>query len=906
MSASPVGGNSPSSIYTAPVVSTTGTSTITVASVKDPTKTQTVTVTLSLPMTFTTTPGALAAASTGTTYPSTPILVAGGTGTKTFTIASGSLPAGLTMSTSGVITGTPTGSAGTANFTVHVVDQSSSPAVLSGAFSITVGSAPLAWVTPAAGSQTYTVGTPITPIVLSATGGTGTISYSLNSGNLPAGLQITGNQVTGTPTAPTAVAGNVVNFLATDSATPKATVVSASVTLVVNPVSTLLTLPAPSPASLVLAAINAPYSGSINATGGTAGYTWTVNGTAVPTNGTSLGITDGLAVSNAGGSASLSVTGVPTSTGTVTFTASIKDSIGNTAGPFTYSIVVSNVYNVGGNINSSVGCTTSGLSNVTVSINTVPVQTTTTTANGSFSFVNVPNGTYTITPSINGSSSAFYPATETVVVNGSNLTATSITATLGYTVSGTVAYTGSQTGQIYLTLNPTGNCGGRSPGTSVSSTGAFAIRGVPPGAYTLQAFMDTVGDGVPNAANPIGSAAGVSPTTSDVSGVSATLVDPAPVVLTTAPTLTTVAAFNSGVMAQYKPIVDISGLEMASYYTLQWSTSPTFATITGSKRFPANGTHSNIWFLHSLTNGGVFYFRTYATSAGTVTGPFSSVVGPITVAAPTLGNVVTGSVSFATPASGPLYVGYYDQGTGAFYGQFFASPVSAQPFTIQVPTGSDYLFVGFVDQNNDGAIDAGDITNLGNGTSQAVTVISGPLSNQSLTLPSVDGIASVTTQNTQSISPTGTLQHYNINFQVSGLIKQPVAACADFRRESHHAGGYRHLRRSGKQLQPGIPDYIQSLRHQPDRWRQLCFQCQLQRRNHGDINRCSHRRTQCIFRRVWRPRQEAASAQRRPSVGQTQLARVATPTSSISAIRAEIRSGRFLSETQTRMASPAP
>ena len=960
MSANPVSGNMPSTIYTVPLVSAQTNVTITVASIKDPTKNQVVAITLNPPLTFTTPPGALAAASAGTTYAGANIVVAGGTGTRTFSIASGALPAGLVLSSTGVITGTATGAAGTSNFTVQVVDQSSTPVTISGAFSIAVGSGPPVWVSPTAGTQTYTVGTAITPIALSTTGGTGAITYSVSSGTLPAGLQIVGSQITGTPTAPTVVAGNAVTLLATDSANPTAgTATSASVTFIANPVAlaittsvlpspnvgvaysdqltstggtgtitwtltggslagtgltlsssgllsgtptaaknrlsltfqaqdsatnqqqtkmvtlplsisgplvittasslptsptgvaysqafaaaggtgsgytwtvtsgatgsnslaTLnlsvsgaggisgtptiagtanftvqvtdsasntasglfsvstapaLTLPVPNPTSLGAGTITVPYSGTISATGGIPGYAWTVNGSTVPTNGGSVGLVDNLSVTNSGGGTTISVSGTPNATGTVSFTASVKDSTGTVAGPFTYTVAIGNFFTVGGQINSQVGCITSGLVGVTVSINTNPVQTTTTSANGSFSFSNVPNGTFIITPSISGSSSAFYPATETVVVNSNNLSAASFTATLGYSVSGTVAYTGVHTGQIYLALNPTGNCGGRSPGTSLSSTGAYTIRGVPPGNYTLQAFMDTVGDGVPNAANPTGTTLGVNPTTSNISGVAVTMNDPVPVMLATAPTLTSVWPFNSGVFVQYKPITNNVGLEMATYYTFQWSISPTFTTIDGTKRFPANGTHSNIWLLHGLTNGSRYYFRAYGTSEGTLAGPFSQVIGPILITAPTTGNVVTGAVSFATPATGPLYVGLYDQGSGAFYGQYLVNPVSAQPFTVQVPTGSDYLLLGVLDQNNDGAIGANDITNTGNGSVQPVTAISGATANQNLTLPSTDGIATVTTQNFVSVTPAGAAQNYNINFTVNGLIKRPVAA----------------------------------------------------------------------------------------------------------------------------------
>jgi hypothetical protein len=962
LSASSVSGNSPATTYTTPLLSASATSTVTVASVKDPSKTQAVTITLNPAMTFGTPQGALAAANVASVYAGSTILVSGGTGTHTFSIASGALPAGLGISSSGVITGTPTGSAGTSTFTVHVVDQSVSAASINGTFSISVANPLLAWSSPATGTQSSTVGTVITPIPLSATGGNGAITYSVKSGTLPQGLQIVGNQIIGTPTAPTVVAGNAVSFQATDSSTPTpATTTSATITFIANPVmlaitsaslpsgatgiaysdqlastggtgtiiwsltagsltgtglslsstgllsgtptiaesglsltfqvqdsainqqqtrtvtlpltiagpltittgnslpiatpasaytqplaavggtgtgytwsvtsgatgsfslaslnlslsaagvitgtpavpgfasfsvqvkdsanntatssftvstAPTLTLPAPNPATLGAATITAAYTGSIVATGGLSGYTWTVNGTPVPTNGSAVALSDGISISNNGGT-SLSVTGTPTATGSVTFSASVKDSTGTVAGPYNYTVSVFPFYIIGGIVNSQVGCTVGGLTGVTVSINTNPVQTTTTSANGGFTFTNVPTGTYTITPSISGSSSAFYPATQTVVVTSNNLSAVSFTATLGYSVSGSVAYTGTQLGQIYLTLNPTGNCGGRSPGTSISlltdPTGAFTVRGVPPGNYILQAFLDNVGNGVPNAANPTGSTTGVNPTTTNVSGVNVTLSDPAPVTLTTAPTITAASGFNKGAMIQYKPIIS-NGIETANYYTLQWSLTSDFSAIAGQKRFYANGTHSNIWFLPNLTNGNNLYFRVYGTSAGTAVGAYSNVAGPILISAPTVGNVVSGSVSFTGTPTGPLYIGFYDQNTAAFYGQYFANPSNIQAYTIYVPTGSSYLFLGFLDQNQDNAVDAEDITNVGNGSSQTAVAISSNTANLNLTLPSANGIASVTTQNSQQITATTSTQNYSVIFQVNGLVKQPVAA----------------------------------------------------------------------------------------------------------------------------------
>lgn len=76
---------------------------------------------------LTITTGSLNAGTVGTSYSQT-LAVAGGTGTKTWSVATGTLPAGLTLSSAGVITGTPT-AAGTANFTVKVDDSVSGSAL---------------------------------------------------------------------------------------------------------------------------------------------------------------------------------------------------------------------------------------------------------------------------------------------------------------------------------------------------------------------------------------------------------------------------------------------------------------------------------------------------------------------------------------------------------------------------------------------------------------------------------------------------------------------------------------------------------------------------------------------------------------------------------------------------------
>ena len=263
--------------------------------------------------------------------------------------------------------------------------------------------------------------------------------------------------------------------------------------------------------------------------------------------------------------------------------------------------------------------------------------------------------------------------------------------------------------------------------------------------------MDNLATGNANASNPSGSTS-ITLSSANLTGQAVTLNDPGTVTVTSAPTIQGSAGFNTGAVVQYKPVA-INGVDQATSYTLQWSTSPTFATVTSFKTFASNGTKADAWFLNGLTDTSVYYFRAYASSAATAVGPYSNIYGPVTIGAPTGGNTVSGSVTFSQPPTGPMYVGFLSQTNGNFYAEYFASPVSAQAYSIQVPSDT-YAFFAVLDQNNDGLIDAGDIqdaTDSGNG-GNAPTVISGPTSNLGLTLPSTSASATVTTQNFRSIS----------------------------------------------------------------------------------------------------------------------------------------------------------
>jgi putative Ig domain-containing protein len=130
---------------------------------------------------------------------STTLAASGGTTPYSWSVTSGGLPSGLTLSaSSGVIAGAPS-QAGTFGFTVQVRDSSSSAQTATRALTLLVNSP---------GLQITTTGLPLGIVgtsysaTLSATGGTTPYSWSVTgSGQLPTGLTLsTTGTISGTPT----------------------------------------------------------------------------------------------------------------------------------------------------------------------------------------------------------------------------------------------------------------------------------------------------------------------------------------------------------------------------------------------------------------------------------------------------------------------------------------------------------------------------------------------------------------------------------------------------------------------------------------------------------------------------------------------------------------------------------
>ena len=167
----------------------------------------------------------------GVAYDAT-LTATGGVAPYSWTLTSGALPAGLQLNAaSGAITGTPTvQSAGTA-LTFKVTDSASPAATVSVNLSLAVTEAQI--VISTTSLPDGQIGVPYST-TLSASGGSGALTWTLTAGALPAGLNLdaASGVIAGTPTA--TAAQLPLTFTVTDAGTP-AQSQSAAYTLTISP-----------------------------------------------------------------------------------------------------------------------------------------------------------------------------------------------------------------------------------------------------------------------------------------------------------------------------------------------------------------------------------------------------------------------------------------------------------------------------------------------------------------------------------------------------------------------------------------------------------------------------------------------------------------------------------------------
>jgi uncharacterized protein (TIGR03437 family) len=267
-----------------------------------------------------TSPASLPVGIPSVVYTTTTITASGGSGAP-FTWAASGLPTGLSINAStGVISGTPANNNGSPYSVQITVTDSSGLVYTTRTYTLIV--APPLSITGPASLPSAVVNTSYAPVPVTATGGSG--SYSFSETGLPPGLTISaGGAISGTPSSLTGTPFNVVVTVTDTNGTTATKSYSLAVSALPLTIVTGL-LPA--------GVLNAVYPRtSINVQGGIGAYTFTVTG-----------LPPGLTTDGSG-----NIFGTPTSTAGSPFTVkvTVTDATGNTTSQ-TYSLTISGVLSV--------------------------------------------------------------------------------------------------------------------------------------------------------------------------------------------------------------------------------------------------------------------------------------------------------------------------------------------------------------------------------------------------------------------------------------------------------------------------------------------------------------------------------------------------------------------------------
>jgi|HubBroStandDraft_1064217.scaffolds.fasta_scaffold01291_11 hypothetical protein len=281
-----------------PAATGTGTFPVTVADSTGATAKQTFALAIVAPPAIDTT--SLPNGTAGVNYSQT-LAASGGTPPYQWAIASGSLPAALSLSPTGSISGIPS-AAGTSTFTVQLTDATGVTAKQALTLTI-VTNLRISTASPLPSGEVSVAYSQ----TLTATGGTSPYTWSVIAGALPQGVTLAaGGSLSGTPSAAGAFSFTV---QVTDSNHVTASTAFALTIAGALSIST--------PAALNGGSLNSSYSQTLLAANGAPPYSWTLTTGTLP---------PGLNLSTVG-----IVAGVPTATGTFPFTAKVTDTLGATA-----------------------------------------------------------------------------------------------------------------------------------------------------------------------------------------------------------------------------------------------------------------------------------------------------------------------------------------------------------------------------------------------------------------------------------------------------------------------------------------------------------------------------------------------------------------------------------------------
>jgi hypothetical protein len=394
----------------------------------------------------------------------------GGIGATTFSLASGTLPSGLTLASNGVLSGTP---AQTGTFPITVKGTDSNGCSGTGAtYTLTIACQTITVTNPAV--STGTAATPFSQM-FTQSGAIGSSTFSLASGTLPSGLTLsTAGVLSGSPTQtgsfPITVKVTDANGCTGTGATYTLVIACQTIT-VTNPVVTTGT-------------VGTPFSQTFTQSGAAGTATFT----------TSSQLPAGLTLSTAG-----VLSGTPTQTGTFPIVVTVTDSNGCTGTGATYTltincqtITVTNPATNSGTVDTPFSATFTqsgaiGSATFSLASGTLPAGLT-LSASGVLSGTPQVPGTFSITVKVTDSNGCTGTGpTYTLTISCQTITVTnpsSTTGTYNTPLSGSFTFTQSGVG-THTPAVFTVNSGSLPSGVSLSSSGVLSGTPAQTGVFSI-------------------------------------------------------------------------------------------------------------------------------------------------------------------------------------------------------------------------------------------------------------------------------------------------------------------------------------------------------------------------------------------------------------------------------------
>ncbi|CAH0303949.1 MULTISPECIES: MBG domain-containing protein [unclassified Pedobacter] len=590
------------------------------------------------------------------------VTASGGTGGYTFMLSAGSLPAGMSLSPAGVLSGTPS-QAGIFNFTVQAADGNSVTGTR--AYNIQIA-APTVVLNP------VTLPDPVLTVAysqqLSSTGGIAPYTYLVGAGALPAGLSLSSTGlISGTPTA-----SGTFNFsIFSSDISPFNGVRAYSVTVA----PAVITI---SPATLPDAVVGSAYSQSLSSTGGVLPYTYSITAGALPT---------GITLSAAG-----VLSGSATAAGSYSFTVKSTDaSLGSKSQAYSINVAQADITISPATLpNPTLGAAYSqtflsvgGTAPYTYSITAgAPPTGITLSAAGVLSGTATAPGSYTFTVKSTDAFSSNKSVSYTIAISALTISAPAnfpvgLSTTYG-TASATTSVTVSGTGLlagITATPSSTTNFEVSADGTTFGPSAIIGSSGTVSG--TVYVRLKATASAGTNLGNVILTSAGAN---------SATINIPSSTVLKA--TLTYTSNAISKVYGASVPVLTgtVTGfvnseiITTATTGTISWSSSATISSAVGSYNINGGGlTAANYNFVQAAANA----------SALTVTPK------PLTVSATGNNKLYDGTATATVTLSDDRVAG--DVFTESYTGASFASaavginkPITVTGITISGGASGNY------------------------------------------------------------------------------------------------------------------------------------------------------------------------------------------------------------------------